>query len=44
MWVQLHNIPFGMMNKVYRERLGKLIGEIIDFDVDKDGVGWGAFL
>lgn len=33
-----------MMNKVYGERLGRSIREIIDDDVDKDGVGWGVFL
>lgn len=44
MWVQMHNILFGMMNKIYGERLRRLIGDIIDYDVDKDGVDWGAFL
>lgn len=40
----MHNIPFGMMNKVHGEMLGNTIGEIIEIDVDKDGVGWGPFL
>lgn len=40
----MHNISFGMMNKVYGKSLEKLIGEIIKIDVDKNGVGWGPFL
>lgn len=32
------------MNKFYREKLGKAIGEVIDTNVDRDGVGWGPFL
>lgn len=39
MWVQMHNIPFGMMNRVYGELLGLRIGEILEIDVDNDGVG-----
>lgn len=41
MWEQIHNLPYGMMNKVYGALLGKAIGEVIEIDVDKDGVGWG---
>lgn len=44
MWVQLHNIHFGMMNRVFGEILGNKIGEIINIDVDNDKVGWGPFL
>lgn len=44
MWVQLYNIHLGTMNKFYGKRIGNLIGNIIDYDVDKDRVGWGAFL
>lgn len=40
MWVQIHNVLFGMMNKVHGKILEKTIGEIIEIDVDKDGVGW----
>lgn len=43
-WVQMDNIYFGMMNKVYGELLGKRIGEIMDINVDRDGIGWGPFL
>lgn len=44
MRAQLNNIPFGMINKFYGKRIGKSIGKIIDYVVDKDGVGWDAFL
>lgn len=34
------------MNEFYGEVLDKVIGEIIEIevDVDKDGVGWGPYL
>lgn len=44
MWVQMHNISFGLMNRVYGETLEKTIGEIIKVDIDKDGAGWDHFL
>lgn len=44
MWVQLHDVPLGMMNRVYDVDLGKTIGEVIDLDVNKDGIGWGSYL
>lgn len=40
----MHNIPFGMMNKVYKIFLEKSPGEIIEVDVDKDGARWSPFL
>lgn len=33
-----------MMNKVYRENLDKIIGEIIELYVGKDGIGWRPYL
>lgn len=36
MWVQLHGLPLGMMNRVYSEKLENLIGEVEDIVVDKD--------
>lgn len=39
-WVQLHNIPLSMMNHTYGEKIGKIIGEILDIDVDQDDMGW----
>lgn len=44
MWVQLHNILLGMMNTIYGEDLGKNIGEVIELDVDKDGIGWSPYV
>lgn len=44
MWIQLHDLPMGIMTKVYGERLGKSIGEIKEVDVDKDGLGWRPYL
>lgn len=38
--VQMHNIPFTMINRYYGEILGKAIGEIIEVDVDKENAGW----
>lgn len=32
------------MNKFYGKKLEKVIGEVIDFDVDSDDLGWGPFL
>lgn len=37
MWVQMHNIPFGLKNKFYEKKLGKVIGGVINTNVDKDG-------
>lgn len=34
----------GMMNRVYREDLGKAIGEVMELDIDKDSIGWGPYL
>lgn len=43
MWVQLHGLSFGMMNRAYGNRIENQIGEVIDIDVDKNGLGWGPF-
>lgn len=39
----MHNIPLGMMNKAYGEKLGKAITEVLDIDIGKNGVGGGPF-
>lgn len=44
MWVQMFNLPLGMMNRTYCELLGMTIDEVLDVDVDKDSLGWGPFL
>lgn len=43
LWVQLHQLPLGMMNRKYGEFMGKLLGEVEEVDVDEDEVGWGHF-
>lgn len=44
MWAQLHNIPLGMMNRAYGEKIGNIICENLDIDVDQDGLGRGPYL
>lgn len=39
MWVQLHDLPFGMMNLFHGQRIAQQIGEVVDIDVDLDGLG-----
>lgn len=39
MWVQLHNILLCLMNRSYDEKLGKITGDVMDIDVDKDQNG-----
>lgn len=39
----MHNILFGMMNKIYGKNLEKAIGELIEVDIDKVGASWGHF-
>lgn len=33
-----------MMNIYFGEELGKLVGEVIELDVDNEGIGWGPYL
>lgn len=44
MWVQLHDLSFGLMNRNFSTKLGKLMGEVTDIDVDQDGLGCGLYL
>lgn len=34
MWVQLHDLPFGMMNNFHGKGIAQQIGEVLDIDVD----------
>lgn len=44
MWILLNSLPFGMMSRTNGLWIAQQIGEVIDVDVDKDGLGWGPFL
>lgn len=44
LWIQLHNIPFGGVNKAVGLQIGGLIGEVLEMDLDKEGIGWGPYL
>lgn len=40
----MHHLPFGIMNKTYGEEIRKRDGEVIEVDVDQDGLGRGPYL
>lgn len=40
----MFSLPLGMMNQAYREKLQKTINEVLDVNVDKEGMGWGPYL
>lgn len=44
MWVQIHNLSLGMMNSIFDKQFEKSIDEVLDLDVDKEGMGWGPYL
>lgn len=44
LWVQFHNLPLGMMNQVYGEKLGRTVGDVKGIDVDTNGLGWAPYL
>lgn len=43
-WVQMHNLPLGMMTKERGEQIGGSVGKVLEVDVEEDGIGWGRFL
>ncbi|XP_041001574.1 uncharacterized protein LOC121247263 [Juglans microcarpa x Juglans regia] len=43
-WLQIYNLPLGYMTKEWGERIGKSLGQVLDVDVDEDGIGWGKYL
>lgn len=43
MWIQLHNIPLSGMTSGIGEKIGRMIGEVVEVDVN-EGIGWGPYL
>jgi hypothetical protein len=43
-WVQIHNMPLGCMNRAMGAQIGQTIGEVEDVAVAEDDVGWGRYL
>ncbi|KAK2973210.1 hypothetical protein RJ640_024497 [Escallonia rubra] len=43
-WIQIHNLPFNQMEKGMGEAIGRKCGEVLELDVNGDGIGWGRCL
>ncbi|XP_042980007.1 uncharacterized protein LOC122310195 [Carya illinoinensis] len=43
-WLQVHNLPLGFMTEEWGHRIEASVGEVLDVDVDEDGIGWGKCL
>ncbi|XP_042952204.1 uncharacterized protein LOC122289286 [Carya illinoinensis] len=43
-WVQLHNVPFAVMNVEQGVKLGSVIGKVHTVETDDQGCGWGRHL
>jgi hypothetical protein len=43
-WVQVHEMPLLLMTKGIGEKIGMSLGRLVDFDVARDGIGWGRCL
>jgi hypothetical protein len=43
-WVQIHDMPLGCMNRGIGQKIGGLLGEVEDVAIFKDDVGWGRCL
>ncbi|KAK6125585.1 hypothetical protein DH2020_040666 [Rehmannia glutinosa] len=43
-WAQIHDLPIGLMNRVFAEISGNTIGKFLEVDVDSDGCSFGRFL
>lgn len=43
-WVRITKMPLGFMNKPAGEAIGAMIGDVLDVDVDADGMAIGEFL
>jgi hypothetical protein len=43
-WVRMYDLPLACMSKAMGLRIGATVGEVLEVDVDEEGVGWGEFL
>ncbi|XP_041009453.1 uncharacterized protein LOC121253514 [Juglans microcarpa x Juglans regia] len=43
-WLQLHGLPPAAMIKKGGERISSAVGDVLNIEVDEDGIGWGKFL
>ncbi|KAK6144343.1 hypothetical protein DH2020_021163 [Rehmannia glutinosa] len=43
-WIQIHDMPIGLMNKVFAKVSGNTITKFLEIDVDSDGYLYGRFL
>lgn len=43
-WVQMHNLPLGYIDQGMGEQIGGMIGNVVDIDVQEDGLAWGRYL
>jgi hypothetical protein len=43
-WIQIHDMPLGCMNRVVGGQIGSSLGEVEDVAVAEDDVGWGRYL
>ena len=43
-WVQLHGVPMYYMTKETGERVGNVMGTVLEVAVPKSGIGWGPSL
>ena len=40
----MYNLPLACMSKVMGLHIGALVGEVLEVEVDDNGVGWGEYL
>lgn len=43
-WVQIHNMPLGCMNREVSFQIGSTLGKVEEVAVAEDDVGWGRYL
>jgi hypothetical protein len=43
-WVRMYKLPLACMSKAIGHRIGATVGEVLEVEVDDEGVGWGEYL